>query len=99
MTQVAVRPRATADIAGIARHPADHAGWPVAEEYRLRSRAAFRRLAVFPDSDPPRPVLGQAVRLMAVGPYVILHRHDRDRGTVFALRVLHGRRRLTVDAT
>ena len=39
------------------------------------------------------------MRLMAVGPYVILHRHDRDRGTVFALRVLHGRRRLTVDAT
>lgn len=35
---------------------------------------------------------------MAFKPYVILHRYDRPRATVFVLRVLHGRRRLAVDA-
>ena len=92
-----MRPGATADIVGIARDLVERAGRPVADEYRLRFRAAFRRLAS-PESAAPRPALGQGVRLMAVKPYVILHRYDRPRDTVFVLRVLHGRRRLAVDA-
>ncbi|WP_165361366.1 type II toxin-antitoxin system RelE/ParE family toxin [Lichenibacterium ramalinae] len=92
-----MRPGATADIVGIARDLVERAGRPVADEYRLRFRAAFRRLAS-PESAAPRPALGQGVRLMAFKPYVILHRYDRPRATVFVLRVLHGRRRLAVDA-
>jgi plasmid stabilization system protein ParE len=39
------------------------------------------------------------VRSAAIRPYVVLHRYDRARDTVFILRVLHGRRRRALDAT
>ena len=98
MAKVAVRPRATADIADISRYLVRQAGPVVADRYRLDFRVVFRRLAAFPESGAPRPRLGRDVRLVTIDPYVVLHRYDRARDTVFVLRVLHGRRRLALDA-
>ena len=98
MAHVAVQRRATADLAGIARDLAHHAGRSVADDYRLRFKAALGRLSAFPEIAALRPALGQGVRVMTVKPYVILHRYDPARDTVFVLRVLHGRRRLALDA-
>ena len=75
-----------------------HAGQTVAGDYRLDFRALFRRLAVHPQIGSLRRALGRDVRLAVVDPYVVLHRYDRATDTVFVLRVLHGRRRLALDA-
>ena len=94
MARVAARPRATADIVRYLRH---HAGSAFSDKYRGDFRTAFRRLADYPESGSPRPALGHEIRIVTVRPYVVLHRFDRARDTVFVLRVLHGRRRLALD--
>lgn len=98
MAHVAVQRRATADLADIAHYLVHHAGRSVADDYRLAFRAAFRRLSQFPENATPRPAMGRGVRLITVKPYVVLHRYDPARDTVFVLRVLHGRRHLALDA-
>ena len=98
MAAVVVTLPARDDTDVILSYPLLHAGQAIAFNCRLNLRAAFRRLAAFPESGAPRPGLGRGVRLVTVKPYVVLHRYDRARDTVFVLRVLHGRRRLALDA-
>ena len=93
-----MRPEATADLAQISRYLRRHAGSAVADGYRHDFRAAFRRLAAHPQIGSSRPALGRDIRHVIVDPYVVLHRYDPVSDTVFVLRVLHGRRRLALDA-
>ena len=64
-----------------------------------QSSASFCVVSLFfPRVARPRPGLGLEIRSAAVKPYVVLHRYDRAADTVFILRVLHGRRQITLDA-
>ncbi len=98
MAAVVVTLPARDDIDVILSYLLLHAGQAVAFDYRAEFRVAFRRRAAFPESGAPRPGLGRDVRLVTVKPYVVLHRYGRARDIVVVLRVLHGRRRLALDA-
>ncbi len=98
MSKVAVQAEAKGDLADISRYLRRHAGSSVEDDYRHDFKAAFRRLAAHPQIGTLRPMLGQGIRLAVVDPYVILHRYDTATDTVFVLRVLHGRRHLSLDA-
>lgn len=98
MTRVAVQAEAKGDLAVISRYLRRHAGQSVADDYRHDFKAAFRLLATHPQIGALRPILGHGVRLVVVDPYVVLHRYDFSTDTVFVLRVLHGRRQLSLDA-
>lgn len=99
MTRVAVQVEAKGDLVDIFRYLGRYAGRTVADNYRQAFKAAFRILAAHPQVGALRPTLGRGVRLAVVDPYVVLHRYDQAADTVSVLRVLHGRRRLGLDAT
>ena len=98
MADVVVTLPAVDDVDAILSYLQLHAGQGVADAYRSDFGAAFRRLSHFPENTSPRPAMGRGVRLITVKPYVVLHRYDPARDTVFVLRVLHGRRHLALDA-
>lgn len=70
------------------------AGYAIASRYAVDFKAAYRALAQFPGSGPPRPALGPNARIKIVYPYVIVYDHEGD--TAMVLRVLHGRREITI---
>ena len=98
MVDVVITSPARDDTDAILSYLRLHASQTVADDYRLNFGAVFRRLAHHPQIGSPRRALGRNVRLVVVDPYVVLHRYDRARDTVLVLRVLHGRRRLALDA-
>ncbi len=70
------------------------AGHAVASRYAEDFKSAYRGIEQFPGSGPPRPALGANTRIKIVYPYVIIYDHERDKATV--LRVLHGRRDISI---
>ncbi len=99
MADVVVTSPAVFDVDEILSYLQHHAGRAVADAYRRDLTASFRRLAAHPQIGALRPGLGRGIRIVTIKPYVVIHCHDRARDTVFVLRVLHGRRRLALDAT
>jgi toxin ParE1/3/4 len=95
MARIVVTEPADADLATIIAYLAGEAGLATAEQYLARFDALYQRLARFPASGARRPALGQAVRIGVVPPYIVIHEYDAERGTVFILRVVHGRREIT----
>jgi toxin ParE1/3/4 len=93
--RVIVTERAKRDVRRILSDLGERAGYDVAARYASDFKAAFRRLADFPASGPPRPVLGATTRIAIVLPYLVIYEHEDDSVTV--LRVLHGRRNITRD--
>ena len=93
MARVFVGLRAQADLAAILTYLADVAGPKVARDYRERIRALYQLLSEHPDSGARRPAVGGNVRHCVVAPYILLYRHER--GAVYVLRIVHGRRRIT----
>ena len=97
MARIEIAPSAKVDLAGIARYLRRRAGSGTVDDLEAEISAAFQRLADHPEIGR-RPEIGAGLRSITVKPYVVLHRYDRARDTVFVLRVLHGRRRLALDA-
>ena len=95
MARVVVTEHAKRDVRKIISDLNRRAGYSVASRYAADFKNVYRNLAQFPDSGPPRPALGPVARVKFVYPYVIIYDHDAKRVTV--LRVLHGRRDITVD--
>jgi toxin ParE1/3/4 len=95
MARVVVAEHAKKDIRKIISDLNRRAGYIVATRYAADFKNVYRNLAQFPDSGPSRPALGPIARVKFVYPYVIIYDHDADAVTV--LRVLHGRRDITVD--
>jgi plasmid stabilization system protein ParE len=94
MTRVLVSWPAKRDIRDILTDLNRHAGHLVASRYAAEFKNVYRNLAQFPDSGSSRPALGPLARIKLVHPYVIVY--DRDVNVVTVLRVLHGRRDITV---
>jgi plasmid stabilization system protein ParE len=94
MTRVLVSGPAKRDVRDILTYLNRHAGHLVASRYATEFKNVYRDLAQFPDSEPSRPALGPMARIKLVRPYVIVY--DRDVDSVTVLRVLHGRRDITI---
>jgi toxin ParE1/3/4 len=98
MARIDIGPSAKRDLARIVTDMRGQGRDQAADKLEAELGVLLRRLAVFPESGSPRPGLGLEIRSAAVKPYVVLHRYDRAADTVFILRVLHGRRQITLDA-
>ena len=94
MTRVIVSGPAKRDVRDILTDLNRHAGHLVASRYAAEFKNVYRSLARFPDSGPSRPALGPLSRIKLVHPYVVVY--DRDVDAVTVLRVLHGRRDITI---
>ena len=95
MAIVDVAPRASADVDDILIHSHGLGGRSAADRMQADFKAAALLLANHPEIGRRRADIGLDLRSILV----VLHRFDRARDTVFVLRVLHSRRRLSVDAT
>jgi toxin ParE1/3/4 len=95
MTRVVISSVADADTAEILAYLVRHAGHATATRYRSLFEDLYDRLAVHPDSGPPRPVLGPSVRLGIVPPYLVIYEHEEAADTLTVLRIVHGRRKIT----
>ena len=98
MARIDIGPSAKADLARIVADMRGQGRDRAADELEAELGVVLHRLAAFPETGSPRPGLGLGVRSEAVRPYVVLHEYDRTTDTVSVLRVLHGRRRLSLDA-
>ena len=96
MTRVVITASADADIAAIISHLTAKAGANVAVRYHADFDALYRRLERFPESGAPRPALGRLVRIGVVSPYTIIHEYIEADDTVTIMRIVHGRRRITL---
>jgi len=96
MAQLLVSPAARDDIQSIIDYLEHAAGRPIALRYALDFDAAFDRIAEMPAAGSPRPVLGAAVRMAMVAPYLIFYQTGSGH-EVTVLRVLHERRNVTSE--
>ena len=71
------------------------AGARVADRYRQLFDAALDRIAVNPGVGAPRIKLGPKTRILVVYPYSIYYDGEPKGEVATALRILHGRRRVT----
>jgi toxin ParE1/3/4 len=63
---------------------------PTADRFIDQMRSAIRRLSAYPRSAPARPELGEGIRSLVVGSYLVLHRVDFEQVSV--VRVIHAAR-------
>lgn len=97
MARIVVTEPADSDLAAIVHYLAGEAGAATAEKYVGRFDTLFAQLAAFPGSGAPRPLLGPAVRIGLVPPYIVIYEHEPGDDTVMILRVVHGRRKIARD--
>ena len=97
MTRLTVTADAERDTGNILSYLAREAGQEIAERYAKQFRATIERLLHWPESGAPRPVLGEAVRIVVVSPYVLIYEYSRSDDTLALLRILHGRRNITEE--
>ena len=90
MARVTVSGFARQDVRDHLSYLRQHACLAVARRYGEDFKAAYRRLADFPESGPPRPALGPDACIKIVPPYLLVY--DYERGVVRVLRVVHGQR-------
>jgi toxin ParE1/3/4 len=81
-------------LSSIARADTDLALRVVAD-YAFWLERLYERLASYPDSGAPRPLLGPHIRMAVVSPYLVFYRHVPGSNLVGVVRVLHSSRRIT----
>lgn len=84
-------PRAIRDVDEIWSYVAAH-DLDAADRLAERIADATDRLVDYPESAPARPELGEGVRTLVVGRYLVLYRAGPD--SVDVIRVVHGARDL-----
>lgn len=97
MPRVIVTPRADRDILAIIEYLTRTAGPRVGAKYADAIDKAIAGLEDMPGTAAPRPALGPNIRVTIVKPYLIIHEHERGDETLYVLRVVHGRRKITAD--
>ena len=98
MARIEVAPSAKVDLADVTHHLRRQARGGTVDKLEAEVADAFRCLVDHPEMGRRRLEIGAGLRSITVWPYVILYRYDRARDTILVLRVLHGRRRLALDA-
>ena len=97
MARLIVAPEAQADISSILSYLRLKAGPAVADRYVDGFDVATERLVLFPGIGSPRPELGADARTTMVDPYLLIYDYHLDQDTVVVLRIVHGRRNITMD--
>ncbi len=95
MARVLVTALASDDQAAILTELSVKARAQTTARFRSRFTALFDRLAEYPLSGAPRPVLGAEIRIGIVAPYIVIYRFVPEQDTVIVLRLVHGRSRIT----
>lgn len=96
MTRLIVGDEAERDLDDLLAYLVSEAGVRTAENYARRFRRSIEQLMQFPGSGMLRPALGSSARIAIVYPYVIIYDHDAAKDSVTVLRIVHGRRSLTM---
>jgi toxin ParE1/3/4 len=96
MTRLVVTPEADADGIEIIAYLYREAGVRVAEEYNRRFQHTLARLVDLPETGAPRKSLGTYTRVAIVQPYLLIYDYVPEDDTLTLLRILHGRRNITV---
>ncbi len=97
MARLIVSDEARSDISAILMYFRSEAGSAVALEYSDGFDRAADLLAQFPGMGTPRPELGGDARCVMVRPYILIYDHRTGDDSVTLLRVVHGRRNITID--
>ncbi|WP_442755160.1 type II toxin-antitoxin system RelE/ParE family toxin [Methylocystis sp. JAN1] len=92
MAHILVSSAADADAAAIIADLGSKAGATIAARYDADFDGLYQRLSEYPESGAPRPVLGPAVRVCVISPYVVIYQHAPRENAVIILRIVHGRR-------
>lgn len=87
---------ADSDTADIISYLEVKAGPLVAARYITLFEELYDRLADYPKSGAPRPVLGSDVRISIVPPFVIIYGYNETEDTVIILRIVHGRKKISM---
>jgi toxin ParE1/3/4 len=96
MARLVVTAAADADGRAIRMDLLKVAGLNTAAKYTALFERLFDRLAEFPQSGSPRRSFGKDIRIGIVFPYLVIYRHREADDTVTVLRVIHGRRNITL---
>lgn len=96
MADLVVTELAAGDIAAILLYLAREAGIATAERYARAFDTLYERLTDFPAIGSLRPSLGEDVRICIVSPYIVIYDYAPATNTVTILRVVHGRRNITL---
>jgi toxin ParE1/3/4 len=97
MARLIVSLEARADIDSILSYLRLKAGTAVADKYVDGFDAVTERLIEFPGIGSPRSDLGADARVTMIKPYLLIYDHYRDQDLVIVLRVVHGRRKITME--
>ena len=95
MTRVVISSAADADTDEILAYLIRHAGLAAAARYNSLFESLYHRLAAYPESGAPRPLLGRNIRIGIVPPYIIIYEHEHGAESLTVLRVVHGRRKIS----
>ncbi len=96
MARVVLSGPADVDVAHILADLGGRAGAGVAGRYEAAFDNVFRRLERFPSIGAPRTKLGLTTRLCVVTPYLVIYDHAPSSDLVTILRILHGRRDMSL---
>ena len=98
MARMIVSAAAQADLETIQQHLRRESGTITAQRYADRFANALERLVRLPASDAPRRNFGPDTRLVVVMPYVVIwYDYTVNDDAVVVVRVLHGRRHITLQ--
>ncbi len=76
----------------------ENAGEKTALKYRAMFDKLYQNLEDFPDNGVSREKLGANVRVCFADPYIMFYTHVRADNIVKILRILHGRREVTIKS-
>src|SRR5688500_3602234 len=96
MAHLVVTREAEDDVNGILEYLRQGAGTRVSDNYGERFHRTIGRLLEFPLSGSRRPALGSQARIAVVNPYVIIYDYTPDSDMLTLLRVVHGRRDISL---
>jgi plasmid stabilization system protein ParE len=97
MARLTVSFEARSDIGEVLSYLRLEAGADVALAYSDGFDKATDLLAAFPGIGTPRPEFGADARTAMVKPYILIYDYNESEDSVTLLRVVHGRRNLTID--
>jgi plasmid stabilization system protein ParE len=95
MTKIIISPRADADLDDVTTYLAGRGGEPLVAKYFGLFDAVYRRLQMWPASEPARRPLGKQARIAPVPPFVLIYDWDQATDTVTIVRIVRGSRRIT----
>jgi toxin ParE1/3/4 len=97
MATVRLSAQARLDLLSTLEHLAEVAGPRIARRYDDSFKRIIENLSSSAGTGSPRPHLGPETRVASVAPYLIFYDGGPHSEAVHVLRILHGRRDITLE--